>query len=85
MMFVRMTMVVAASLVIGACGDERDFPLLTPYGIGYSDGCDSGYAEAGVSYFDYENDGGLFGSSDYSDGWDRGYANCQAFWQAAAL
>ena len=77
---------VAGLLLAGAlagCGGDPERGVLTSYGEGYSDGCDSGYADLGLASFEYDG-GGLFGG-DYGDGWSEGYRDCQAFWRAAEL
>ncbi|MGF1626216.1 MAG: hypothetical protein ACFCVH_15135 [Alphaproteobacteria bacterium] len=68
----------------GACSDSPQLGILTPYGAGYSDGCDSGYADYGLAAFEYRR-GGVFGGGDYGAGWEKGYADCLAFIRAAAL
>lgn len=75
----------AALTGLSACGGTDQLGVLTPYGAGYSDGCDSGYADFGLASFDYSRGGGVFGGGDYGAGWDKGYADCQAFIRAAAL
>ncbi len=75
----------ALALGLAGCGSDHELSLFTPYGAGYSDGCESGYADAGVNYFEYDHNGGLFGSGGYGDGWDNGYEWCQAFWRAADM
>lgn len=78
--------VLALSLLGGltACGSDPQLGILTPYGAGYSDGCDSGYADYGLDVFDYKRSG-VFGFDDYGAGWDKGYNDCLAFIRAAAL
>ena len=75
--------VLALATAAAGCGSEPELGILTSYGEGYSDGCDSAYADMGLGAFDYSG-GGLF-SGDYGDGWTEGYADCQAFMRAAAL
>lgn len=83
--FVGLGLLVVATLGgLAACGSDPQVGILTPYGAGYSDGCDSGYADFGLAAFDYSR-GGVFGGGDYGSGWDKGYADCQAFMRAAAL
>ena len=72
---------------LSGCGSDPQLGVLTPYGEGYSDGCDSGYSEFGFVAFDYKR-GGALGSvfgGDYSDGWEKGFQDCQNFMRAAAL
>ena len=76
----------AAIAGLAGCGSDEAAPsLLTGYGEGYSDGCDSGYADLGIPGFEYQGGGSLFGAGEYSTGWDKGYADCQNLMHAAAL
>jgi hypothetical protein len=79
---VRTLMFLAAAATAG-CGSDYEAGILTSYGEGYSDGCDSAYSDLGISGFEYSS-GGLFGG-DYGSGWDEGYRDCEAFMRAAAL
>ncbi|MEZ5666766.1 MAG: hypothetical protein R3F55_04900 [Alphaproteobacteria bacterium] len=77
----------AAGFGLAGCDSPPQLGVLTPYGEGYSDGCDSGYADLGLEAFDYQRGGvlgGVFGG-DYGAGWEKGYSDCQAFMRAAAL
>jgi hypothetical protein len=75
----------AALAALAACSDTPTLGVLTPYGAGYSDGCDSSYADQGLAEFEYRRGGGVFGGGDYSRGWEKGYADCLAFLRAADL
>ena len=75
----------AAAAGLAGCGGTPELGILTPYGEGYSDGCDSGYADIGVPGFDYAGGGGSVFGGGYGSGWDKGYADCQNFMRAAAL
>lgn len=80
----RILAVGAVLAVVSAC--HTDLIAVPPgseaYRVGFRDGCDSGYAEAGNGAFTYVDAGeSVLPADDYRDGWTTGYFDCKRSFQ----
>ena len=78
-------LVVGAALA-GASACHTDLITVPPgseaYRVGFRDGCDSGYADAGNGAFTYVDAGqSVLPADDYRDGWNTGFYDCKRSFQ----
>lgn len=74
------------AVLVGASACHTDLITVPPgsetYRVGYRDGCDSGYADAGNSAFTYVDAGdAILPANEYRDGWNSGFFDCKRSFQ----
>jgi len=71
---------IAALLLAGCATKSGDIHIGPPaYRVGYSSGCDSGFAAAANPYYRFRKDPQMYLSDPmYKQGWDDGYNACKS-------